>query len=99
MLATLKAIYSTLLRPFVSRQTPGALQTTAFPLCSECFQDEGLKLDAAQLGVANVSPCRNCGKEIGRKLTIDSIVHLAHRFFVGGSFLRLEYGGVSSHCI
>jgi hypothetical protein len=64
-----------------------------FLLCSECFRDEGLKLDATQFGVADESPCPNCGKRDGRKLTKELIIYLARRFFVWGSFLPLEYGG------
>jgi hypothetical protein len=66
---------------------------TEFLLCSECFQDEGLKLDATQFGVTDDSACPNCGSKNGRKLTKDLIIRLAHRFFVWGSFLRVEYGG------
>jgi hypothetical protein len=66
---------------------------TEFLLCSECFQDEGLKLDGMQFGVAYDSPCPNCGKKDGRKLTKKSIIDLARRFFVSGTFLRFDYGG------
>ncbi len=35
----------------------------------------------------------------GRKLTKELIVHLAYLFFVWGLFLRVEYGGASTHSI
>ena len=66
---------------------------TDFLLCSTCFQDEGLKLDAGQIGVTDDSACPNCGNTNGRKLTKELLVHLAHRYFVWGTILRLEYGG------
>ncbi|SHJ23015.1 RES family NAD+ phosphorylase, partial [Flavobacterium terrae] len=62
------------------------------PLCSECFKDEGLKLDAFQIGIANNETCQNCDSSNGRKLTIDLINELAFRFFVQGSILKVEYG-------
>ena len=62
------------------------------PLCSECFKDEGLKLDAFQIGVDNKNQCPNCNSTSGRKLTHDLINDLAFRFFVQGYVLKVEYG-------
>src|SRR5260370_328160 len=31
-----------------------------FVLCSSCFRDQGLRLDAIQIGVHNESKCPNC---------------------------------------
>jgi hypothetical protein len=66
---------------------------TDFLLCSNCFQDKGLKLDAAQFGANDDSACPNCGSKTGRKLGKDSIAVLAKRFFVWGTLYRAEYGG------
>src|ERR1700733_5593825 len=65
---------------------------TDFLLCSECFQDQGLKLDANNFGSEDASNCPNCGAASGRKLTQKAIGALAHRFFTQGTLLRLEYG-------
>jgi hypothetical protein len=61
-------------------------------LCSECFHDEGLRLDAKQIGVAEDSVCPNCGSQIGEKLTAPLVEALAHRFFVRGTLRRFDYG-------
>jgi hypothetical protein len=66
---------------------------TEFPLCSNCFQDQGLRLDADRIGIEDSSACINCGEIGGRKLNRRLICHLSYRFFVWGTFLRSEYGG------
>jgi hypothetical protein len=66
---------------------------TDYLLCSNCFRDQGLKLDAALIGVADDTLCANCNSTIGRKLTRDSIITLSRRFFVWGTLERSEYGG------
>lgn len=66
---------------------------TEFMLCSSCFKDQGLMLDAWQIGVENDSPCRNCARSDGKKLDKALIQRLAYRFFVRGSFQRMDYGG------
>lgn len=63
-----------------------------FCVCSECFHDEGLRLNAHQIGIADSTTCSNCGATIGRKLDTDRLAALAHRFFVWGSLLRCDYG-------
>jgi hypothetical protein len=65
---------------------------TDFPLCSNCFQDQGLRLDASRIGIEEGSACPNCGATDGRKLSRESIAHLAHRFFVWGTLHRSDYG-------
>ena len=62
-------------------------------LCSGCFVDQGLMLDALQLGVRDESECPNCGAADGRKLDRYQIASLAHRFFVRGTFHQVDYGG------
>lgn len=61
-------------------------------LCSECFNDEGLRLDARLIGVADLSLCPNCGASVGAKLDKVRLDRLAYRFFVWGSLLRCDYG-------
>jgi len=61
-------------------------------LCSNCFVDEGLKIDAFKQGIEQEGGCPNCRSPDGRKLTKDHIQRLAWRFFVGGTTTRGEYG-------
>lgn len=60
--------------------------------CSACFEDQGLRLDALRLGQDEKSTCSNCGNLYGRKLSEESLVRLAHRFFVWGSLLKCNFG-------
>ena len=62
-------------------------------LCSECFSDHGLSLDAFQLGRDDNSICPNCSSNHGRKLGKSEIASLAFYFFVRGTVHRTEYGG------
>ncbi|UZJ37812.1 RES family NAD+ phosphorylase [Prosthecochloris sp. SCSIO W1103] len=61
-------------------------------LCSHCFINQGLKLDAERIGNNDYSVCPNCGERIGKKLNIELIGELAHRFFVWGTLHKCEYG-------
>jgi len=61
-------------------------------LCSECFTDEGLKIDATKHGIEQPGGCPNCGHSNGKKLTKEDIESLAWRFFVGGTTIRADYG-------
>lgn len=65
---------------------------TDIALCSDCFQDEGLRLDAQRMGVLGSTPCPNCGSVNGGKLNARLIGALAHRFFVWGTLQRFDYG-------
>jgi hypothetical protein len=65
-----------------------------FLLCSNCFTDEGLRIDAAKHGLTVESECPNCKSSNGRKLTRQHIENLAWRFFVSGTTIRCEYGAV-----
>lgn len=67
--------------------------TESLPLlCSNCFADEGLKINAYKLGVEQGDDCPNCHSSDGRKLTKEKIEHLAHQFFVRGTFIQVDYG-------
>lgn len=63
-----------------------------FILCSNCFSDQGLRLDAERIGEEADSNCPNCGQVSGRKLTRDTAVALAYRYFVWGTLHKCEYG-------
>lgn len=60
--------------------------------CSECFRDQGLRLDAERIGTEVSDACPNCGSVIGKKLSLDRLAALSYRFFVWGSLLRRDYG-------
>ncbi len=62
-------------------------------LCSDCFHNIGLQLDAAKLGCPTSDPCPHCASKTGAKLNRHAIENLAHRFFVVGSLHKTEYGG------
>ncbi len=62
-------------------------------LCSDCFRNHGLRLDALRVGKLDHEPCRHCGSVGGAKLTRRGIESLAHRFFVVGSLYKTDYGG------
>ena len=64
-------------------------------LCSECFADQGLQIEAKNLGTASRHTCRNCGSISGHKLDRTSVEELAQNFFTYGSFVKSEYGGAS----
>lgn len=61
--------------------------------CSRCFKNRGLMLDAMQYGRDEQGACPNCGREDGIKLGRAPLAYLAHRFFVDGSFQKLDFGG------
>lgn len=47
--------------------TSEAANDNATPLCSECFADEGLRIDAAKYGLEQQDACPNCKSTEGRK--------------------------------
>jgi hypothetical protein len=61
-------------------------------LCSDCFGDHGLRLDAERVGVEDNSLCPSCGSQDGSKLDRDRAGTLAHSFFVDGTMNRCDYG-------
>ena len=62
-------------------------------LCSDCFVNEGLKLDAKKLGFKSTHPCPSCKSIEGFKLTKDLLLDLCERFFIRGSVMKVDYGG------
>lgn len=61
-------------------------------ICSECFNDEGLKISASSIGLDDADPCDNCGSSSGKKLDKDLVTHLSNRFFVWGTLKKCKYG-------
>lgn len=61
-------------------------------LCSNCFSDHGLRLDAERIGEVGDFDCPNCGDRSGRKLTKDLVATLAQSFFVWGTLHKCDYG-------
>ncbi|MEZ5017668.1 MAG: RES family NAD+ phosphorylase [Flavipsychrobacter sp.] len=62
-------------------------------LCSNCFNDEGLRIDASKIGIDNNDKCPKCSSEKGYKLTKELVRELCYRFFVRGTIKKFEYGG------
>src|SRR4051812_49004703 len=62
-------------------------------LCSNCFKDEGLRLDAFKIGIESIEECKNCKSKNGRKLNSELVIDLCNRFFVRGTIEKSDYGG------
>lgn len=62
-------------------------------LCSECFNDQKLKLDASNIGFKKEISCPNCKSNTGKKLDKKLVGKLAYRFFVLGTIKITNYGG------
>lgn len=56
-------------------------KTSAFPLCSECFKDNGLSLEAKRIGREHTSACPNCKSSDGYALDNDCLHKLQQQFF------------------
>ena len=67
-------------------------QVPSFILCSKCFLDHGLELEAYRIGTPVGVVCNHCGVTDGRKLTKSKAKHLAYCFFSIGSIRRFDYG-------
>lgn len=61
-------------------------------VCSNCFGDVGLRIDAERIGRDISGPCSNCGASDYKKLPIAGLGALAFRYFVWGSMWRAKYG-------
>lgn len=62
-------------------------------LCSKCFKNEGLRLEANRIGVEQEGLCQQCSAADGRKLDKKRVEMLARRFFVHGTYHWTTYGG------
>lgn len=65
-------------------------------LCSNCFNNHGLRVNAFIFGVSSKKPCSNCNTSHGKKLCRNKIIKLADMFFVQGTQVKLDYGGAPS---
>src|SRR5713101_6776222 len=54
-------------------------------LCTKCFKNEGLLLEAEKLCSGNTVQCSVCGSSNGRAITADAADDLLGKFFVHGS--------------
>ena len=54
-------------------------------LCSNCFQNHGLKLEAEKIGDNNNSSCLICKSKKGKKITNKSLLKLMQVFFKIGA--------------
>jgi len=81
------------IRTSIGARLVGALLPKSRPvLCEACFNDEGLRRDAARVGIEHALPCPNCGKRESKKLTPYLTKMLVGQFFVRGSVLRAKFG-------
>jgi hypothetical protein len=70
-----------------------AKSKTTYLICSDCFFDEGLKLDSIRIGIKNDGECPHCKSRNGYKLTKNLVRTLCYRFFVRGTITKCNYGG------
>src|SRR5213595_1959865 len=59
--------------------------------CSDCFHNEGLRLEATRLGEAQ-TVCPHCGSRSGVGLDEDQCGQLLERFFIDGSRSNGSFG-------
>lgn len=64
-------------------------------VCSKCFLDQGLRLEAENIGSSSRQKCPNCGSNDGFKLSYRNAEDLFHSFFYDGTFFRADFGGAS----
>jgi len=61
-------------------------------LCSNCFKDHGLSLQAASIGEIMEGICPNCKSSTGNKFDRDAAEEIAYSFFVAGTKHKTDYG-------
>ena len=62
-------------------------------LCSDCFQDFGLRELAQKIGTLNSIACPNCHSKTGAALDRRGVEELCDKYFVHGSYFKTVYGG------
>ncbi len=65
-------------------------------ICSGCFKNYGLRLEAEKLGFYSKNVCTLCGSVGCKKLNNILLEKLAFNFFVRGTIHKLEYGAAPS---
>lgn len=65
---------------------------TSPKLCSQCFEDFGLTLEATKFGEIYESPCPRCQSTHGKQLNTHERKKLAYRYYVLGSLQHFDYG-------
>ena len=66
-----------------------------YPICSECFYNEGLKLLCQKFGLKSNEKCCNCQRDYGYKISKENLHEISWEYFVNGSYYQSEYGGSS----
>jgi hypothetical protein len=61
-------------------------------VCVNCFQNEGVRIHAASLGLTQSEPCPNCGVTGKPQLDVDALRQLFDDFFIRGT-VPLGMGG------
>lgn len=64
-----------------------------FIVCSDCFKDLGLKMEAENFGIKTKHVCPNCKSRNGAKFDKERLNNLCFHFFVQNSAYKLVYGG------
>jgi len=64
-------------------------------LCSDCFNDLGLRRTAEAIGSKIPKVCRQCGSRTGKKLNLAKLEHVLTEFFWNGTYWRTEFGGAN----
>jgi hypothetical protein len=54
-------------------------------LCSDCFKNVGISIEAQKIGTSTTLPCPKCKSANGAKLTKEKLQTLQFKFFLGGS--------------
>ncbi len=65
--------------------------STQFVLCSNCFKNLGISVEAEKIGHASPCNCPRCGAVAGMKLTQENLRTLQTNFFVAGSRVSAYY--------
>lgn len=90
----MKVVHDTISQSEQLRESPPNSEEAFLSLlCSQCFEDEGLRLTSLLFGVERDGPCPNCGSLRGLKLDRLRAAHLVSVFFTAGTLQRQEYGG------
>lgn len=61
-------------------------------ICSGCFKNHGLRLEAEKIGFYSKNTCSLCGSKEYRKLNKILLEKLAFSFFVRGTIHKVDYG-------